>query len=347
MSSVAEIYSHVIGVDTHAKTHTFTIVDAPTGRPLKTATFPTSPAGLTRAVSWVERHSPPTRLLVVEGIGSYGALLAEQAVNAGIEVVEAGVISKAERRAHGKTDELDSVLIAKSVTGKQVSELRRPRFDAGLRDALHVLVIARESMTGEKTRFINQLTALIRTRNLGMNAPRPLSDAQIRVIAGWRKRDEPLHLELARGEAIRLANRIMELDNSLDDNKKQAEIIIRSTPYHVLLDTPGVGPVSAAIILTAMGTNQRVHSEAGFAKLGGVNPIPASSGNTENHRLNRGGDRRLNKALATIITARMRHHQETKDYVARRTQEGMAHRSIKRILKRYLARQIWRMVSQI
>ena len=348
MTSVAEIYSHVIGVDTHARTHTFTIVDAPTGTALETVTFPTTPNGLARAVSWVERHSPPSRLLVIEGIGSYGALLAEQAVSAGIQVVEAGLISKAERNARGKTDKLDSILIAKSVLGMQTSKLRLPRFDAGIRDGLHVLVVAREAMTGEKTRLINQLTALIRTHNLGLSAPRALTDAQIRMICGWRTRNEALHLTLARSEASRLARRIIELETSLKDNNKQLELIIRSSHYHVLLDTPGVGPVSAAIIITTLGTHHRVHHEAGFASLAGVNPIPASSGNTENHRLNRGGDRRLNKALSTIITSRMRDHQPTRDYVKRRTQEPKTTpRKIKRTLKRYLARQIWRLLNQI
>jgi transposase len=346
MTSVAEIYSHVIGVDTHAKTHTFTIVDGPTGTSLETVTFPTSPVGLTRALSWVERHTPPTRLLVVEGIGSYGALLAEQASNTGIEVVEPGFIPKTDK-AQGKNDQLDSIRIAKSVLGMETHKLRRPRFDQGIRDALHVLVIAREAQTGEKTRVINQLTALIRAHNLGLNAPCALSDNQIRTIAGWQTRNETLPLAVARTEATRLARRVIELVATLKDNYTQLELIIKATGYHVLLDTPGFGPVSTAIIITTLGTHQRVHSEAGFACLAGVNPIPASSGNTENHRLNRGGDRRLDKALTTIIQSRMTHHQQTRDYVERRTREGKNNRFIKRILKRYLARQIWRMINQI
>jgi len=347
MTSVAEKYSHVIGVDTHAKTHTFTIVDAPTGAVLETVTFPTSQNGLVRAVSWVERHSPPTRLLVVEGVGSYGALLAEQAINAGIEVVEAGVISKADKRGRGKTDQFDSVRIAKSVLGVDTSKLRWPRFDAGIRDGLHVLVVARESQTGEKTRCVNQLTALIRTHDLDLAAPKALTSAQIRLIAAWRARNEALHLNLARDEASRLARRIIELETSLKHNYTQLEQIIRATQFCVLLDAPGVGPVSAAIIITTLGTHHRVHTEAGFASLAGVNPIPASSGNTENHRLNRGGDRRLNKALTTIITTRMTHHQPTRDYVGKRARQGKTRRAIKRILKRYLARQIWRLLNQI
>jgi transposase len=294
----------------------------------------------------VERHTPKSRLLVVEGIGSYGALLTEKAINAGIEVVEPGLIPKAVKHGRGKTDQLDSLRIGQSVRGTETHLLRRPRTDSGIRDSLRVLIVARESQTGEKTRVINQLTALIRTTNLGMDAPKALTKPQIRTIAAWHSRNETLHLGIARAEAIRLARRVCELETSLKDNQTQLELIIKATNYHVLLDRPGVGPVSAAIILITWGNHDRVHSEAGFACLAGVNPIPASTGNTERHRLNRGGDRRLNKALTWIINARMRNHHETHLYVERRTTQGRTHRDIKRILKRYLAREIWRLLNQ-
>ena len=107
----------------------------------------------------------------------------------------------------------------------------------------------------------------------------------------------------------------------------------------------GIGTVTAAVVITTWSHPGRVRSEAAFAALAGVNPIPASSGNTQRHRLNRGGDRRLNQALHMAIITRMTHHDDTRSYVERRTQEGKTKREIRRCLKRYLAREIYRRLN--
>ncbi|RCS81206.1 IS110 family transposase, partial [Brachybacterium alimentarium] len=186
------------------------------------------------------------------------------------------------------------------------------------------------------------LTALLRVVDLGIDARRPLTQAQIDATAAWRARDEALATATARGEATRLAKRVAALDKELKDITKRITDLVRQSPAGGLLDQPGIGPVTAAIALTSWSHLGRIRSEAAFASLAGASPIPASSGNTVRHRINRGGDRRLNRALHMAIVTRMRMDPRTRAYVERRTAEGRTLREIRRCLKRYLAREIYR-----
>jgi transposase len=135
---------------------------------------------------------------------------------------------------------------------------------------------------------------------------------------------------------------VLAADQEIASNAKQMTALLNSSPARKLLDQPGIGPVTAAVTLAAWSHPGRVRSEAAFASLAGVNPIPASSGNTVRHRINRGGDRRLNRALHMAVVTRMRMDPATRAYVEKRTAEGRTLREIRRCLKRYLARQIYR-----
>ncbi|ODQ99207.1 transposase [Mycobacterium intermedium] len=147
-----------------------------------------------------------------------------------------------------------------------------------------------------------------------------------------------------RQEAVRLAKRIVALDGELIDNRKSLDSLVRGVAPE-LCELPGVGSVVAACVLTAWSHPGRVRSEAAFAALASTCPIPASSGNTLRHRLNRGGDRRLNRALTTVVIVRMRTHAPTRAYVARRRAEGRTTKEIMRSLKRYLTRQLYRTLA--
>jgi transposase len=197
-----------------------------------------------------------------------------------------------------------------------------------------VLTTARDQMTGERTRAINALTALLRTVDLDVDARRALSAATISTIAGWRTTSVPTTARaVCRNEAIRLARRILALDTELAANHTAlAAAVTDQAPE--LLEVRGVGPVVAATVLQAWSHPGRVHSEAAFAALAGAAPLPASSGNTRRHRLNRGGDRRLNRALYTVALTRLGHDPRTRAYLARRTAQGSTRREIIRILKR-------------
>jgi transposase len=343
---VSEQYTRLVGVDTHAATHTLAVVDTATGAGLCRESFPTTQAGLNRAVAWADRRvGGQAALFVVEGVGSYGAGMARTLVELGRTVVEPAAMPKNLYRGRGKSDLLDADRIARSVAGSDVSELRRPREDGGLRTAMQILVVARDEMTRERTRSINALTALMRTFDLGVDARHPLTAGQIGMVRRWRTRaGDQVATATARGEAVRLATRIDQLGADLVDNRRQLTSLVQAQAPQ-LLGLTGIGEVVAATVLVAWSHPGRVRSEAALASLAGTCPIPASSGNTTRHRLNRGGDRQLNKAIHTIALVRMRVDDATKAYVARRTAEGRTKKEIIRSLKRYITRQLFRALT--
>ena len=308
------------------------------------ATFPTNPAGLGRAREWIGRRTGGDLdgvLVAAEGTGSYGALLGDVLEEAGYRVVEAPTPRRA--RGRGKTDALDAVLAARAVLVEPLVMLRDRR--AGeTHTALQVLTVARDQLNADRLRCINALTALVRSHDLGIDARRALTSAQISTVAAWRRREESLGLATARTEAVRLAKRIVVLEEELADNRDQlTKLVTVQAPE--LLDLPGVGAITAAVILTVWSHPGRVRSEAAFAQIAGTCPIPASSGNTVRHRLNRGGDRRLNRALNTIVLTRMRTDPNTRDYIERRLAEGKTNKEIRRCLKHYTGRQIFRTMT--
>lgn len=342
--TVAQEYRFVVGVDTHAATHSYAIIEAPNGGLLDQQTFPTSPAGLNRARDWIAQRTGGDVsgvLIAAEGTGSYGALLADVATNVGYRVVEAPTPRR--ERGRGKTDAMDAVTAARGTLAMPLARLRDRR---GGQDqvALQVLSTAREQLNAERLRAINALTALVRSHDLGIDARRALTLTQIKQIAGWRQRSEPFGSATARTEAVRLAARVTQLDIDLKSNRRQLTSIVTARAPE-LLELPGVGAVTAAVILCVWSHPGRVRSEAALAQIAGTCPIPASSGNTVRHRLNRGGDRRLNWALNTIVLTRMRDDSVTRSYVERRTTEGKTRREIRRCLKRYTTRQIYRTLN--
>lgn len=186
----------------------------------------------------------------------------------------------------------------------------------------------------------------MRIVDLGIDARRPLPSTRITEITRWRVRDETIAVATARAEAIRLAKRVAALDDDLTENRPRIDTLEQETPAATLLVEPGIGTITATIAMTAWSHACRLRSEAAFASLAGVNPIPASSGNTTRHRLNRGGDRRLNRALHMAAITRMCCNPETRAYVERRTAEGRPTKEIRRCLKRYLARIIYRHLNK-
>lgn len=343
---VADAYQFVVGVDTHAATHHYAIIDTRTGGLVEDREFPTHAKGLLRAAAWIGRRTgEPTggdldRVLVsIEGTRSYGAQITAVLAQAGYRVVDAP--SPKRERGTGKNDHIDAVVAARGALHKHLDQLADAR--AGdTSPTLQILLTARDAMTSERTRAINALNALLRTHDLGIDARTKVNRPTVRVIVAWRaRRSDTLTLATARTEAIRLATRILALDVEVDTNE-QTLLELVADAHASLLDLPGVGPISAAVVLAAWSHPGRVRDEAAFAKLGGVSPLEVASGNRHEHRLNRTGDRQLNSALHTIAKSRMRHDPRTRDYVARRTEQGLSTRRIRRCLKRYVAREIYR-----
>jgi transposase len=345
-TTVAQTHSFVIGVDTHARTHTYAVLTS-NGEHLGTEAFPNTHTGRARAIAWAARRTGGDlgALWVIEGIGSYGAQLARQTGLAGYRAVEAGRMGRAGRRGIGKSDPIDARRIAAAVLPLEDEQLRTPRMDEGIRAAAQILLTARDELTRERTRAVNALTALVRIADLGIDARFPLGARKIGEISRWRPREEDLAAATARTEAVRLAKRILALDAEITDNTNRTGELVEASPASALIEETGIGPVTAATVLVAWSHPGRVRDEAAFAALAGVNPIPASSGNTTRHRLNRGGDRRLNRALNVIAMVRMVHHPQTRAYADRRRAEGKTDREIRRALKRYIARELFRALN--
>lgn len=346
MAVVAQEFEYVIGVDTHAATHTLAVVAAATGAVLSRGQFPTSPAGLARAADWIARHAPGKRLVGIEGTGSYGATLTRLLIERGQEVCEVKPPARTARAGKGKTDDIDAVAAARSVLSVEADHLISPRAD-GIRAAVSVLLAARKSIDGRRTADRNVLTMLLRTYELGIDARRSVTQAQLEQIAAWRTRaSDDAAAATIRGEARRLAKAVQAADTELEDNHKALEEHVRQL-VPGLLEIPGLGPVTGGIVLSAWSHHGRIRTEAAFAALAGAAPLPASSGNTTRHRLSRSGDRQLNRSLDIISRVRMSNDPTTRAYVERRTAEGRTRREIRRCLKRYIARQLFRQLQAL
>lgn len=341
MTIVADSYRFVTGVDTHSQQHQYALVDH-TGRLVDERAFPASPAGITRATCWLTQATGGQPMLAaIDGAGSYGRQLAEAFAGCGVRVVEAPQIRY---RPAGKDDRLDARTAATTVLPMDTGRLTDRKAGAE-RDAVQVLLTARNDMTRERTRTINALTALTRRFDLGIDARRALTAAQITTIAAWRTHPtDPVDIRTARAEAVRLATRARTLASDLTRNKTTLHHLATELVPQLLAE-PGIGPVSAAQIYATWSHPGRVRSEAAFARLAGVAPKPASSGNHIRHRLDRGGDRRLNAALHRIVITRWRNHPDTIAYATRRRTEGRTDRDIRRCLKRIIARHIYRLLQ--
>ena len=346
MAIVAELFEHVVGIDTHARTHTYCLVAGATGAVVDTATFPTTKVGHARAINWILRRTRGSVFAAVEGTSSYGAGITTALVEAGFDVAEVRPAARTTHAHTGKSDALDAQAAARAVLGRDYDNLAKPR-QSGPRAALRVLLASRSIIDQQRTANRNALTALLRSIDLAVDARKPLTDAQIRAIAAWRPGRgttvaDPL--TVARREARRLAVAVLEQQTLLTQNHRELQQLADALAPR-LQDQPGVGPVTAAIIICAYSHHGRVRSEAAFAALGGIAPIPASSGNTSRHRLTRSGDRQLNRAFDVIVRTRMSYHPATREYVARRRAEGRTNREIRRCLKRYACRSVFRQLQ--
>jgi transposase len=292
---LADEVDYVIGVDTHRDQHTLAVVVAPTGAVLARATVRASGAGYVQALRFASRHASGVRAWAVEGAGHYGAGLARYLAERGETVLEAGRPVRVERRLRGKDDPLDAIRAAR--TGLAVETLTLPR--AGQRqEALRVLLLARRSAVDVRR------VALVQLRSVIVTAPdqlreelRRLSMTQlIRRCSRFRRSHSRSTDELAVVLALRsLARRIEAATAEADELEREIHGHVRALAPG-LLDEPGVGPIVAAQLIVSWSHHDRVRSEAAFARLAGVAPLPASSGQTIRHRLSRGGDRQLNRA---------------------------------------------------
>lgn len=331
------------GVDTHAATHHAAVVDT-NGWLLADAQFPATPAGYRRLEQWLRAHGTPVRV-GVEGTGAYGAGLARHLHHAGIEVVEVPRPNRQTRRLRGKSDPLDAEAAARAVLAGTATVV--PKLAHGPIEAIRALRVARLGALKAKTAATNTLRSIIITAPEPLRSQLPAAGLPNRIIdACLRLRPQPDRLQdpvQATKAALRsIAQRAQALRHEIAALDRQLLELVRATAP-ATLDAFAMGPDTTAALLVTIGDNpDRLRSEAAFARLCGVAPIPASSGKTHRHRLHRGGDRSANRALHIAVVVRMRYCPRTRAYVARRTTEGLTKPEIIRCLKRYLAREIYR-----
>jgi transposase len=345
MAMLAEVVDAVVGGDTHRDTHALEMITS-TGVVIGTATISNDELGFAAAVSWIAEHAPGGRIVVgLEGTRSYGIGLSRAISAAGLTVVEVERPRRAQRR-RGKSDPIDAHLAAMHLLGLPAGRLPTPRSD-GDREALRILLGARREITTTRTGQINRLRALLLTgddtdRQLARGT---LTVARLTAIARRRGRRGPTSEQrVRRAEIRRLASAIRTAEQELITNKHQlTELVNQTSP--VLLQAIGIGPVSGAQAIVSWSHLGRCHSEAAFAALAGTSPIQASSGRTTRHRLNRGGDRQLNKAIHNIALTRWRTCPQTQRYIAKRRAAGSTDREIRRCLKRYIARELYRTLN--
>jgi transposase len=329
------------GVDTHGHTHHAAVIDS-AGRLLGSSEFEASLRGYRELLAWLRGHGT-VESVGIEGTGSYGAGLCRHLLAEGVDVIEVDRPDRKARRTKGKSDPIDAESAARAVLAGTATTVPKDR--RGVVESIRMLRIARSGAVKARTAAINALKTILLT------APEPvrgsldgltrakLLDTCRRMRPDHAGFDDPVHG--ARFAMRAIARRIevfdleiRELDSTLD------RLVHKAAPATIALS--GIGVDHAGQLLSTAGQNpERLRSDAAFAKLCGVAPMPASSGRTSRHRLSRGGDRQANRALHMAVVVRMAKCPRTKAYVERRTAEGLSKPEIMRCLKRFLAREVY------
>ena len=342
-----QAFAHVVGgVDTHKDLHVAAVVDEH-DRVLGSQCFAATRQGYRQMLQWMRSFGELLRV-GVESTGTYGAGLLRHLQSAGVEVLEVTAPDKQDRRKRGKDDDLDAQNAAHAAfSGKRTVT---PKTRDGMIESLRVLKVCR------KTAVAARRVALQLIHNTIVCAPEELRDALrrltrmqlIRTLAAWRP-DLSDYRAVASAYRISLKSlgrRYLELHDEIADlDAMIGSIVDELAPSLVARNSIG-RECAAQLLLTAGDNSDRIQSEASFAALCGVSPVPASSGKVTRHRLNRGGDRAANSALHIIAIGRLRTDPQTKAYVARRIAEGHSKLEAIRCLKRYIAREVFTLIRQ-
>jgi transposase len=331
------------GVDTHGEQHVAAVIDA-VGRILGTGAFAADGAGYRRLLRWM-RSFGEVRQVGVEGTGAYGAGLARYLTGQGVLVTEVNRPNRQARRRRGKSDTTDAEAAARAALNGEASGL--PKAGDGPVEAMRTLRVARRSAMKARTQAANQIRDLIVTAPDDLRAQLFELDtsARVRICARFRPGQVSDPAGAARRTLRCLARRHQALTAEIDElDQSIGQLCAQAGP--ALLAARGVGPEVASALLIAAGDNPgRMRTEASFAALCGSSPVEASSGKITRHRLNQGGNREANNALWRIAMVRLTCDQRTQDYAVRRRSEGKSDREIIRCLKRYIAREVYQLIT--
>jgi len=334
-----------VGVDTHKDMHVAVALDH-LGSHLGEHSIPTDAAGYADLRRWALGLGP-VHAWGVEGTGSYGAGLASALLRAGERVIEVNRPDRAARHRDGKSDPLDAEAAARAVLSGRVTGI--PKSADGEIEAIRLVKLTRNGAVKARTAAMNTLRNVLITAPAALRAElEPLPERQlISRCTAFRPGPATDPGNAARHALRALARRWEALREEIDAHTALLDTLTRAVAPD-LRGAFGVGPETAADLLVAAGDNpERLHSEAAFAALCGASPIPASSGKTNRHRLNRGGNRAANAALYQVIVVRLGRHEPTRAYAARRVAEGRSKLEIIRCLKRFLVRELFPLLQPI
>ena len=329
----------VVGVDTHKDQHVAVALDQ-LGARLGEHRVATTTQGYADLARWANSFGE-VRAFGIEGTGCYGAGLARFLSGSGCRIVEVDRPDRSARRRMGKSDPIDAELAARAVLAGVAQGT--PKSGVDQVEIIRMLKSTKDSAVKARTQAINQMKALVVTAPAELRQVlRGLTASQLIVRCANLRSGALVTPMAAAKHALRsLARRCQQLMAEIDTF--EADLVkLTAAIAPTLVRTFGVGSDTAATLLIAAGSNpERLRSEAAFAALCGVSPIPASSGKVNRHRLNRGGDRQANAALHRVVIVRLRYDQRTMAYMDRRTAEGMTKTEVIRCLKRYVAREIF------
>jgi transposase len=325
------------GVDTHRDVHVAAALDH-NGGVLGVEFFTADRGGHRALLDWLASHGLVDRV-GVEGTGAYGAGLSRHLQAAGVTVIEVDRPNRQVRRRAGKSDPLDAVEAARAALSGRARAIAKTA--NGSAEAMRALLVAKRSAREARISALNQI------RHLALTAPDELRD-RFRCLSRRRLAAEAARLRPGTADPVMaatklalrsLGRRVLDAEHQIAEVDARLALLVEQRAPS-LLALPGVGVDTAAILLVAAGDNaERIRSEAAWAHLCGVAPIPASTGKTVRYRLNRGGNRQANHALWRITLTRMSNDARTRAYVERRTKEGRTKKEIIRMLKRYIARE--------
>ena len=340
---LADQLDYIVGVDPHRDSHSLAVVQIVSGVVVFESTIDATSDGYAQALKLADEHACGRRAFAIEGTGSFGAGLTRFLTGCGERVLEVSRLRR-ERRSGGKTDALDAVRAGRSVLTEQRPSTPRA---GGERQALQALVAAREGAVNAKRAGLCLLRDLLITTPEPLRSElRPMTRARLLQRLAVARPHGRSDAEL-RGSMLALrsiARRVLQLTAEERELAREIEALARRLAPQ-LLEQPGVGPHAAAQLVLSWSLHGRISSEAAFARLAGAAPIPASSGQTIRYRLDRSGDRKLNRALHMILVTRKRTHPPTIAYIERRLAEGKTRREADRCLKRYLARNLYRLLE--
>ena len=328
-----------VGVDTHLDQHVAAVIDQ-AGRLCGTQAFAASTRGDVALVTWAEGFGPVARI-GVEGTGTYGAGLTRFARAYGLQVIEVARPDRSTRRRQGKSDPIDAQSAARATLAGVATAT--PKTREGQVEMIRVLGVARRGAMKARVAAAEQLYGVLYSAPEELR--QPLLGLKTKALVGVcaAMRPGPLTSPMAATKASlrTLARRWHQLQAELTQLYAQLQLLVTSIAP-TLVALPGVGVDTAGQLLVTAGDNpHRLRSEAAFAHLCGTAPIPASSGRTHRHRLNRGGDRQTNHALWRTAPGPDALPPTDQGLVERRTKQGLSKLDIMRCLKRYIAREVY------